>query len=233
MTGFHYEDLFATKQFEYLLVIGFLALLVIFWRFMQKPARNAHPVARMPVPSLAEWFQLPQGFYYHQGHSWALPEGSLIRVGIDDFAQKMIGHIDAVGAPPVGSSLEQGGVGWTFNVDSKTIDMLSPVKGEVVEVNKGAFENPELLNQDPYGQGWLMKIRPSEWKENFRNLLTHSLARAWTGMSVDALMQRMGGELGPVYQDGGTPVSGIARAVDPDDWDNLVRKFLLTDETHE
>lgn len=233
MSGFHYEDLFATKHFEYLLVIGFLALLVIFWRFMQRPAGNALPVAHMPMPSLAHWFQLPQGFYYHRGHSWAMPEKGFIRVGIDDFAQKMIGRVDTVDAPAVGSSVEQGGVGWRFNVDSKTINMLSPVKGEVVEVNKGVFDNPDLINQDPYGQGWLMKIRPSGMDTNFRNLLTHTLARAWTGMSVDALMGRMGGEVGTVYQDGGTPVSGIARAIDPDSWDSLVKEFLLTDKTEE
>jgi glycine cleavage system H lipoate-binding protein len=231
MTGFHYEDLFATKHFEYLLVIGFLALLVLFWRFMQKPAGNALQVARMPMPSLARWFELPQGFYYHQGHSWAMPEDGFIKVGVDDFAQKMIGHINAVDTPPVGSSVEQGRVGWTFNVDSKTIDMLSPVKGEIVEINRGVFENPELINQDPYGQGWLMRIRPPTTDANFKNLFTHALARVWTGMSVDTLMQRMGGEVGTVYQDGGTPVSGIARAIDPDDWDSLVKKFLLTNET--
>ena len=159
-----------------------------------------------------------------------MPESGFIKVGVDDFAQKMIGHIDAVDVPPVGSSVEQGVVGWKFNVDSKTIDVLSPVRGEVVEVNNSVFENPDLINQDPYGQGWLMRIKPFGGDTNFRNLLTQALARVWTGMSVDALMERIGGEVGMVYQDGGTPVSGIARALDPDDWESLVKKFLLTDE---
>ena len=232
MNGFRYEDLFATKHLEYLLVIGFLGLLILFWRFMQTPAGATLEVAGMPMPSFDNsWFNLPEGFYYHRGHSWAMPQGGLVKVGIDDFAQKMMGPINALDAPPVGASLEQGGVGWRFNVDSKSIGMLSPVKGEVVEINKEVFKNPDIINQDPYGEGWLMRIRPFGKDGGFRNLLTEKLARVWTGMSADALMERMAGEMGAVYQDGGTPVAGIARILDPDDWDKLVKEFLLTEET--
>lgn len=233
MTGFRYVDLFATKHFEYLLVIAFLALLVLFWRFMQKPAGNMLQTAGAPTASPAQWFELPAGLYYHQGHSWAMPDGNFVKVGIDDFAQKIMGHINAVDVPPVGTPIRQGGAGWNFHVDSKTISMLSPVGGEVAEINKTVFEDPTIINQDPYGEGWLMRIKPADRDANFKNLLTHALAQAWTGMSADALMERMTGELGMVYQDGGTPVAGIARILDPDDWDGLVKQFLLTDETSE
>ena len=91
MNGFRYEDLFATKHLEYLLVIGFLGLLILFWRFMQTPAGATLEVAGMPLPSFDSWFNLPEGFYYHRGHSWAMPQGGLVKVGIDDFAQKMMG----------------------------------------------------------------------------------------------------------------------------------------------
>ena len=230
MNGFRYEDLFATKHLEYLLVIGFLFLLVLFWRFLQKPAHPALQAAGVPVPTVGGWFELPEGLYYHQGHSWAAPQDSLVRVGVDDFAQKMIGPVSAVEVPSVGSSLEQGGVGWRFHVGSKRIGMLCPVKGEVAEVNKKVFENPDIINQDPYGEGWVMRIRPRGKDAGLRNLLTEKLARAWTGLSVDALMERMSGEIGAVYQDGGAPIAGIARILDPDDWDTLIKEFLLTEE---
>ncbi len=76
-----------------------------------------------------------------------------------------------------------------------------------------------------------MKIKPTGSYANLKNLFNDALARAWTTVSLDALMEKMGGELGAVYQDGGTPVSGMARALDPDDWDNLIKKLLMTDET--
>jgi glycine cleavage system H lipoate-binding protein len=229
MNGFRYEDLFATKHLEYLLVIAFLGCLILFWRFMQNPAGTNLQIAGMTMPSFSQWFQLPEGFYYHQGHSWAIPQGGLVKVGVDDFAQKMIGPINTVDVPPVGSSMEQGVVGWRFHVDSRTIGMLSPVKGEVVEINKAVFENPDIINQDPYGEGWLMRIRPFQKDAGFRNLLTEKLAQAWAAMSADALMERMAGEAGIVYQDGGAPVTGIARVLDPDNWDGLVKEFFLTE----
>ncbi len=229
MTGFRYEDIFATKHLEYLLVIGFLALLVVFWRFLHAPARGALETAPLRIDSLAGWFSLPKGFYFHQGHSWAFPEGNLVKVGIDDFAQKIIGPVNAIDIGPVGSSLEQGAPGWRLNVDSRTVDMLSPVAGEVVEVNKRVLERPELVNEDPYGEGWLVAIKPRDRAAAFKNLLGEGLAKAWTDMSVGSLMARMGGELGTVYQDGGSPVAGIARIIAPDDWDSMVKTFFLTD----
>jgi glycine cleavage system H lipoate-binding protein len=228
---FRYEDIFATKHLEYLLVLAFLGLLILFWRFLQKPAGASLEVAGMPMPSFDSWFSLPKGFYYHQGHSWAMPQDGLVKVGIDDFAQKIIGPVNAIDAPPVGSSLEQGGVGWRFRIDSKTIGMLSPVKGEVVEINEKVFENPDIINQDPYGEGWVMRLRPFGKDAGLRNLLTEKLAQAWTGLAADSLMERMAGEIGAVYQDGGTPVTGIARILDSDNWDRLVKEFLLTEET--
>ena len=229
MIGFRYVDIFATKQIEYLLVILFLLLLVAFWRFLNKPAGSTPEADQAEAPPSSRWFNLPEGFFYHQGHSWAAPEGKLIKIGIDDFAQKLIGNIQSVESVSPGFSMEQGAVAWRFSVESKTIDMLSPVKGEVVEVNTRVFENPEIVNQDPYGAGWLMTIKPSDRAATLKNLLTGRLARAWMDLSIDTLLGTPDSELGLVYQDGGTLVTGIAKTIYRDDWDLYVKKFFLTD----
>jgi glycine cleavage system H lipoate-binding protein len=229
MIGFRYVDIFATKQIEYLLVILFLLLLVAFWRFLNKPARSIPEAEEAAAPEATPWFNLPEGFFYHQGHSWAAPEGNLIKVGIDDFAQKLIGNIQSIEMACPGSDLEQGAVGWRFDIGSKTVDMLSPVEGKVVEVNKSALENPEIINQDPYGAGWLMAIIPHDRTATLKNLLAGGLARAWMDLSIGALMGTSDSELGLLYQDGGTPVTGIAKAVYRDDWDLHVKKFFLTE----
>lgn len=231
MEGFTYVDLFATKSIEYLLVIGFLLVLIPFWRFLRVPARTGLEAVRRVMSSLAQWFFLPEGFYYHQGHSWVMPQGAdLVKVGVDDFAQKLVGRSNSVNLPQIGSRIEQGEVGWKLGIDAKSIDMLSPVTGDVVAINKDIVKNPDLINQDPYGKGWLMMVKPHNKKATAKNLLTGRLATAWMEKTADALRERMGGELGVIYQDGGLPVTGIAKALNPDEWDKVAQEFLLTRE---
>jgi glycine cleavage system H protein len=231
MEGFTYVDIFATKGIEYLLVIGFLLVLVPFWRFLRVPARAGIEVVRRAMASVAQWFSIPEGLYYHQGHSWVMPQGAeLVKVGVDDFAQRLVGSTNTISLPKVGSRIAQGDVGWKLGIDSKTIDMLSPVTGDVVAVNKDIVRNPLLINEDPYGKGWLMMVKPDNQKATVKNLLTGKLATAWMEKTADSLRERMGGELGVVYQDGGLPVSGIAKALAPDAWDKMASEFLLTQE---
>lgn len=231
MEGFTYVDLFATKGIEYLLVIAFLLALAPFWRFLRVPARAGMEAVRRAMASVAQWFSLPEGLFYHQGHTWVMPQGvELVRVGVDDFAQRLVGRSNKISLPKVGSRIEQGNVGWKLGIDSKTIDMLSPVTGEVVAVNKDIAKNPDLINQDPYGKGWLMMVKPANKRATVKNLLTGKLATAWMEKTADDLRERMGGEVGVVYQDGGLPISGIAKALSPDAWDKMASEFLLTQE---
>lgn len=230
MEGFHYVDLFATKGIEYLLVIGFLLVLIIYWRFLNSPAKEKKAAAvRKPAGVISEWFNLAKNIYYHPGHTWALPEGdNLVRVGIDDFAAKLLGRPDAFDLPKVGSHVEQGDAGWKVRFDSKEIELLSPVNGEVVAVNKDALKSPDLAEQDPYNKGWLLKIKAPKITANLKNLLTGKLAVAWMENTVQTLRQRMAGDLGVVMQDGGLPVSGFAKELAPEKWDEIAAEFFLT-----
>ncbi len=231
MEGFTYVDLFATKGIEYLLVIGFLLALTPFWRILRAPARAGMEVVRRAMASVAQWFSLPEGLFYHQGHSWLVPQGAeLVKVGVDDFAQKLVGRSNKITLPKVGSRIEQGEVGWKLDVGKKNVDMLSPVSGSVVAVNKDIVTNPDLINQDPYGKGWLVMVKPDNKRATVKNLLTGKVATAWMDKTADELREKMGSEIGTVYQDGGLPVSGIAKALSPDAWDKIASEFLLTHE---
>jgi len=231
MEGFTYVDIFATKGIEYLLVIGFLLVLTPFWRILRVPARTGIEAVRRAMASVAQWFSLPEGLFYHQGHSWLMPQGAeLVKVGVDDFAQKLVGRSNKISLPRVGSRIEQGEVGWKLDIGKKNIDMLSPVSGDVVAVNKNIVKNPDLINQDPYGKGWLIMVKPDNKRATVKNLLTGKVATAWMDKTADELREKMGSDLGTVYQDGGLPVSGIAKALSPDAWDKIASEFLLTHE---
>lgn len=230
MEGFTYVNIFATKGVEYLLVISVLLLFIPFWRMVSSPAKAISPATARIAPALNEWFNLPEEkLYYHQGHSWAMPEsGNVVRVGMDDFAQKLVGKIDAVQFPQVGSRVTQGEKGWSLVAGAKKIDMLSPVDGEIVAINENLLSSPANIGQDPYGQSWLLKVRSPKIAANLKNLLSGELAKQWMAGVKEKLLARMNYDLGTVSQDGGELVDGIARNIDPQRWDEIAKEFLLS-----
>ncbi len=237
MEGFSFVDIYATKGIEYLIVIAFLAAAVFFQRYYAVPVESGEK--RGLLSDVVEWFRVPDGFQFHQGHAWARAErGDRVLVGMDDFAQKFVGKVDAVELPPVGTKLSQGAPAWILKSGGKSVPMLSPVDGEVLSLNREALRTPGILNQDPYKKGWLMEIRAPKLAANSRNLLSGDTARTWTEGSLAQLRTRMGeamgalyqdgGTLGTVYQDGGTPISGIGPALYGEGWDAAARDFFLT-----
>ena len=106
----------------------------------------------------------PQNLKYTNEHEWIRVEGDIAYVGITDYAQEQLGDIVFVDIPTVGESLEAGEVFGTIEVVKKISDLFLPVAGEVLEQNEALEENPELVNKDPYGEGWLIKMKPADVK---------------------------------------------------------------------
>ena len=226
-------DPFPTKGIEYLLIIGYLAVFVPFaWllsRIARETAAKGATGPASPQPCKTPWFQLPDALHLHRGHTWAFPLGDdVVKIGMDDFAHRLIGEPTAFGLPDLGQRLEQGEKGWQVHVNGDTVDLLSPVTGEVVDVNEDALLAPSLASEDPYGQGWLMKVRVPYDRTTVRNLLPARLANAWMDESSAELIAMVGTEVGPVLQDGGVPVRGFARVLAGDGWPEIAAKFLLT-----
>lgn len=226
-------DPFPTKGVEYLLIIGYLALFVPFMWLLSRIGRDragveaAEPAA--PEPSKKPWFHLPDTFHLHRGHTWALPLGEqIVKIGMDDFAHRLIGEPTAFRLPKPGQRLELGEKGWEVQVNGDTVDLLSPVAGEVVDVNEQALLTPSMTSEDPYGQGWLITVRVPSDRTAARNLLPSRLANTWMDEAGTELSAMMGEEIGPVLQDGGVPVRGFARELAGDRWREIAAKLLLT-----
>lgn len=104
----------------------------------------------------------PEDIRYTREHEWARDEGGVITIGITSYATDQLGDIVFVELPEVGRKLE---VGKTFGVVEavKTVsDLYAPLTGEVVEVNGALSDHPAAVNQDPYTEGWMIKIKPSD-----------------------------------------------------------------------
>ena len=104
----------------------------------------------------------PENLKYTNEHEWIRIDGDAAYVGITDYAQEQLGDIVFVDVPTVGETLEAGEVFGTIEVVKTISDLFLPVGGEVLEQNAALEENPDLVNKDPYGEGWIIKLQPSD-----------------------------------------------------------------------
>ena len=104
----------------------------------------------------------PTNVKYTNEHEWIRLEGEEAYVGITDYAQDQLGDIVFVDIPTEGETLEKGETFGTIEVVKTVSDLFLPIGGEILEVNPELEEHPELVNQDPYGKGWLVRIKPTD-----------------------------------------------------------------------
>ena len=124
-------------------------------------------------------YELNEGLYYSDDHVWVAVEGSLVRIGITDYAQKKLGEIVFAELPDVGSEVKRKESFGTLESVKAVSDLISPMSGTVKEVNSEITDNPELLNKDPYGKGWLMVIEPRSLESELKILMDLNAAKEW------------------------------------------------------
>ncbi len=108
--------------------------------------------------------------------------------------------------------------------------MLSPVDGTVEAVNRDVKLDPGIVNDDPYGRGWLLEVRPSGGKRCCRNLMDSRLAALWAADNAERVARLYTPELGGMLADGGEPVEGFGRLLRPDGWHELAEDAFLSSD---
>jgi glycine cleavage system H protein len=219
------------KLAEYAIAISFLLSFIGFWRFLNG-GRQLEATVLLPkaAPAVEHeiGFAVPDALLFHPGHAWARFDGAVARVGLSDFAQKLVGPIQSVKAPQAGETVSQGERGWSMQVDGHEVAMLSPVDGKVLTVNPKVLANPAVAKTDPYGEGWLFEVEPARALANARNLLGFKAARRHIEEAWLDLRARLDPQLGLAMQDGGAPVDGLAKGVDSERWLEIVKKHFMT-----
>ena len=209
-------------------------LLIDYFRTANQPVVAAvatNPEAEGPrlISTIVSGFKVPGNLSYHPGHTWALGESpTLVRVGMDDFASKLVGKVERIALPQRGQWIRQGQKVCTLYRDGKSVDMLSPIEGEVTEINEAAARDPEQSRKDPYAEGWLVRVNSPDAKTNFRNLLTGALARAWTEQSAMRLRSTLPLMAGALAQDGGVAMDNTTAHLSDDDWAEVTKEFFLS-----
>jgi glycine cleavage system H lipoate-binding protein len=190
---------------------------------------TVHAVVR-PVDVMdIKGFKIPHGYYLHRGHTWVkIEEGSTVRVGLDDFALRLLGPLDRVDAPLLGKEVKQNRDDILLSRSSNTARVQSPISGVVTDINPELRERGSLANQDPYTQGWVMRLHSRNLRQDIKNLMIGEQASQYLDGEIDRLYEVIEEEAGPLAADGGYLGDDIYGNLPQTSWQKLTRQFLRT-----
>jgi glycine cleavage system H lipoate-binding protein len=172
-------------------------------------------------------FKIPHGYYLHRGHTWVkIEEGSTVRIGLDDFALRLLGPLDRIEAPLLGKELEQDRGDTLLARGSNTARLQSPVSGVVTDINPELREKGNLANNDPYTQGWVMRLHANNLRRDLKNLMIGDQAGTYLDEEINSLYQVIEEEVGPLAADGGYLGDDIYGNLPQTTWQKLTRMFL-------
>ncbi|MBW1785727.1 MAG: glycine cleavage system protein H [Deltaproteobacteria bacterium] len=175
-------------------------------------------------------FEVPMGYYFHNGHTWVrIESGGTIRVGMDDFTGKVLGGPDALELPLMGKELDSDSVGWGMKRKDNLADVLSPIGGVITEVNGNLREKPALSKERPYEDGWLFMVHTPDVKGTVKKLMTDTDGLGWMEGEVGRLETMIEEVAGPLAADGGLLVDDIYGNLPDLGWKNLTKAFLKTE----
>lgn len=181
------------------------------------------------TPKMADvfGFQVPTDTYYlHRGHAWIEVESEqLVRVGLDDFSQKILGPADGLKLPEVGKVYYQDHICMALVRQKHLASVLAPVDGVIEAINPKVRQQPGLIHDDPYGEGWLFLVKPINLRRNLDNLCYGEANTAWIDLESHRLLDLMGPMV--TLPDGGSIIDDVYGHYPQLQWEHLVREFLL------
>lgn len=216
----------------FVLLMFLLVMSINYFHFRTREQVIAQPQASVgpqAVRMQREYgFSIPEDYCFHPGHTWVLKEGGEnARVGIDSFAANLLGtieHIDVIG---LNRWVRQGQKLVTIQSGGQNFELVSPVEGVVMAVNKDAAQDPGLIARDPYQTGWIAIVKSPDLVTNKKNLVQGGMVAPWLQNSVTRL-NGMVAQLAPTMAaDGGLPLSGLLARVTPELREKLAKEFFL------
>lgn len=170
-------------------------------------------------------FVVAEDMYYHDRHTWARPEyGGRVRVGVDDFARRLVGKVKEVELPPVGKELRQGEAAFKMRRNGHWIKILSPVDGIVIFQNTRLLKEPSELHNSPYEKGWLVVVEPTALRKNLKSLYFGEDVYGFIQKERDRLIS-VASEM-RLAADGGIISEDLFEEIPREKWLEAVRTFL-------
>ena len=235
MDGFSYFNIFETKGIEYLVIIAFFAILIPFWIVLNKQVKITKQIQKVIGILSASVLRIPQGLFYSKNHTWThLEISGAAKVGLDDLLQHITGEVKFSNLKNPGEMINKGDLLTEIEKDGKKLKIFAPISGKILKTNSILNESPEILNPDPYGKGWIYKIKPSNWiaetnsyylAEEATNWATKELERFKDFLAVS--MKKYSPELSIItMQDGGELRDNTLSELPNEVWQDFQKEFL-------
>ena len=188
---------------------------------------------RIPFGLQVADLALPGGLFFHQGHTWTgIDTTGKVKIGLDDFAQNILGRIDNIKLRKVGDSISKGEKVFTIMQGKRKAEFNAPVDGVISAINKDVISKPELLKNDPYENGWVYAVEPRNLAQNLKSLTVAEEAKSWLKKEIARFKEFLAEQfvedklLGTTMADGGMPVNGIMEYMDDFSWMKMQEAFL-------
>lgn len=236
MEGFSSIDIFDTKGTEYLFVIGYLLILIIFWQVANKPIITTKQIQKVLGSLSINLLRIPQGIFYNKNHTWAhLEESGAAKVGLDDFLLHVTGEVELSNLKNPGQMIEKGDLLTMIDQGGKQLKVYSPISGKILNTNSLVKEDNEILNKDPYDDGWIYKIKPTSWVKETESYFLAEEAIDWSTKELNRFKDFLAGDPMRSYssepsmillQDGGEIRENVLSELPNEVWEKFQEEFL-------
>ena len=235
MEGFTYNNIFATKGIEYIIILLFLMLLVPFWMFISRGGNVKKEIKSAVNVLTAGALRIPQGLFFSKNHSWVhLEKTGEARIGLDDFLTHVVGNAEVKQVVRPGEKVRKGEIIAEVLQEDKKLQVYSPVSGEVLAVNAEAGTDSEILKNDPYNSGWLYAVKPTNWKAETSGFYLAEEASEWIKNELSRFKDFLNisvAKYSPqpamvTLQEGGEIKAGPLAELQPEVWNDFQKEFL-------
>jgi len=171
----------------------------------------------------AQGYLVPKDYYIHSGHGWARVEyAGRVRVGLDDLGRRLVGRVDKLRLPTIGTRFKAGEECFVLERDGNRVGVKAPVGGVVTAVNRKLLEQPDLANDEPYAAGWVMVVDPIDLKSDLKGLFFGEDGVKFMESEAERLRSILKADPSPGTQ----PLADVFGLFKDIGWDNLVKKFI-------
>jgi glycine cleavage system H protein len=235
MEGYIYSDIFATKGLEYLIIIAFLTMLIPFGVILNRQVKMTRKLHNTVGILSAAILKIPQGLFYSRNHTWMFMEKSgTAKVGLDDLLLHLTGEVNILSLRSPGEMVNKGDLITEINQQGKILQIVSPVSGKIMETNVQLTKQPAILNDDPYGKGWIYKIKPTNWMADVKSCYFAEEAANWSANELVRFKDFMASTMKNnsqeesmiILQDGGELVDHTLSAMPAETWKEFQNEFL-------
>jgi len=235
MDNFNYNNIFETKGIEYIAIIIFFLILIPFWIILNRQSKITNKLQEVINILTFEILKIPQGVFLAKNHTWMyLEKSGNAAIGLDDFLLHTTGAVKLHHHKQCGDKISKGDILTDIVSDNNSLKILSPVTGEIMAVNNNLIEAPEIMNEDPFGKGWVYKIKPLNWVDETKCCYLAEDAINWSRNEMQrfkdflALSTKKYMQESPqlILQDGGELVDHSLSGLSDEVWHDFQESFL-------